>query len=424
MRYILLTVVFLAWLGVTTAVQAEEDACARADSYFSKGAFSKGLSILNKVYAGKDLSTEQRAEIMKKFAQFYEGPVGNYDKALFFYRKIVALDLPQDHPLKSNARQGVTRIMAHAKEFSREVTFLKRMRLQVTNPEEIEERITDLQALIHRRPDSPSIASAYYYLGSNLLSLERYGEAERAFRKALELRPAMDFSQPVSRKRRIAYRNWLRTNAARTAWGIMGLILPATALVFFLSKPWRWLGIPHLGGAAALALLWWLVFYVASKWAAHHIPEPSLEFAQPSFVTSLPGSPGSEVLGKLYLYGLVGLLGVFLFAVGTARFRLRWTAMMLNGTIAALLFGSLMVAFYLRYCDGNGVYQRGKGKLSILTGAVFMERPDIGPDVLINPRAYPGLYLKDIDDPVMRQWIKAKYEEIASLNSEGEDGQR
>jgi hypothetical protein len=166
-------------------------------------------------------------------------------------------------------------------------------------------------------------------------------------------------------------------------------------------------------------------FFIAVRWQKDRIHEPSIQFAEPSFISSAPGTPGSKVLFKLFLYGLVGVFGNRVIAIGTARFRFRLAQGLVNATVSALLFASLTTVFYLRYCDKQGIFMRHRdSKFAYLNGTLYMDLQNMEPYVLTNPRAYPGLALSDVNDQVLREWIEDQYAKISSLDSKrGPDGE-
>ncbi len=377
----------------------------RAEDRIAKGQFVAGEVILINALAEKGASVEQRARLTAALARFYEERVGNLDEALKANIEILNLGLPEDHPAKVAARKRAERLRSWARRYAEEDALLEMAGIATTDSEELEARVVDLRALIARRPDYPRLARAHYHLGDNLLSLKRYGEAYQAFSKARELRPGLSRDLPVEYNRREAYNDWMRDKVSMAVRGLLGLLLASAALLFYLSRPWRRLGLRHVLVLAAVLLCWWGLFALASRWSGRWVA-PSQE--DPSaFLYSAPGSPGSGPLDTLFLYGLVGVLGSFILAVGTSRFRLRWTSALVTASGSLLLCGCLMTVFYLRYVDREGWFERReKGRLPYSRGAAYFDVPEIEPFMLTEPRAFLYLESGDIDDAVLREWFQ------------------
>jgi len=377
----------------------------QAEDCFARGQFVTGELVLINALGKKGLSVEQRARLTAVLARFYQEHVGKLDEALEANVEILKFGLPEDHPAKAAARKRAAKLRSWASTYAEENTLLAKAGIATIDREELEARVVDLRALIARRPDYPRLARAHYYLGDNLLSLERYGEAHQAFSRARELRPGLSCDLPVEYNRRDAYQGWVRVRISRAVRVLIALLLASAVLLFYTSRPWRWLGLRHLLVLAAVLLCWWGLFAFASRWTGRWVA-PSQE--DPSaFLYSAPGSPGSEPLDTLFLYGLVGVLGSFTLAVGLSRFRLRWTSALVTASGSLLLCGCLVAVFCLRYVDREGWFERReKGRLPYSRGAAYFGVQEIEPFILTEPRAFLYLESADIDDPVLREWFQ------------------
>jgi hypothetical protein len=294
------------------------------------------------------------------------------------------------------------------------------MRSETHDARIAEERAAELRTIIERHPDYPHTARAYYFLGANLGTSKQYREAYRAFTKAVELRPALDSSLPVRYRLQVVHREWLRSFAGRTSWGILGVVLAASAVLFFVARPWRSLGLRHAVMLAAVCLAWWLLLNAAAWALDGQVRLEKLSFEKPAFVSGLPGSPGSERLTLLFRYGLLSILGAFVIAVGLSKLRLKWTRAAATGIASLLVCACLMTVFYLRHCDRGGFFEPGRGEiLTRLRGGAFFPLADLEPYVLTNPRAYPDMRLSEIDEHVLKAWLERQYSIIAADEKAG-----
>lgn len=387
-----------------------EDPCERAEKHFASGELVEGRSVLMRALRDPDAPPGERARVMERLAWFYEELVGNFGEASKLSVQVLKLGLPADRPAKLASSERLARLKSYEVRFREENAILERVRVEPTRPGEMEARAAELRALVRERPGFPGRAAAYYYLGANLLALKRYGEACDAFRRATDLRPGLSYYLPVKHRERLAYGHWLRRTLSRTSRILLGLFVLASAALFYLARPWRRLGVRHLAVCVGAVVLWWAVFAVASRCLGGGVSAPKDEFEEPVFASGTPGSPGSEILGTLFAYGLVGTAGVLVLAAGTSRFRFRWTWAVLNAAAGAVLFGCLVAVFYLRHCDRGGLFLPEDGdRLSRLRGAAYFVQQDIEPFVLTDPMSYPGLQLENVDEPFFRSWVESHY---------------
>jgi hypothetical protein len=162
----------------------------------------------------------------------------------------------------------------------------------------------------------------------------------------------------------------------------------------------------------AVALLWLAVFGISYKLLSN--PKLSdqliadISAAMPAFVDSGPESPNWAVAQNLFLYGLVGISGLFVFSIGTGRIKSRPAALLINVTFALLLFATLTTIFYMQNCDQKSAFasesQDGIGYY--VNGGNYFLSFGMEPYVLTNPKAYPNLAVSNLTDVHMIEWVK------------------
>ncbi|MHC4477036.1 MAG: hypothetical protein ACYTEL_15425 [Planctomycetota bacterium] len=413
MRKVLVTVVLLVLVACAHARQ--RDPASGAEALFARGEYGKGFGLLNRALRDRDMGPLQRARALKTMAQFYEEMMGNTDGALRYYRKIFEARLPADHPIRSLARNEISRLKSLEQKYSEQNALLKRSRIVSSrrgDENEVAEQITELQALIKENPEYHKLAEAYYYLAQNYMYAEEYGKAYRQLKQSAELKPCISYYLPVKARAQVAYKRWVVSIINTIVWGTLAALLIVTICVFYTARPWRWIRWRHLALGLAMVLLWWIVFNVSFEWlgAGFEVTKKLISeiYAElPAFVSAQPGSPGSQVAKHLFVYGLIGVLGMFVFSVGIGKFKYRWAAFVLNSVFGLLLFASLTTVFYLRHCDGPSRFNsQGNSILYYPKGALcfFAEEPE--PYILTNPSGYSDLRVSSIDDPVLQEWVK------------------
>ena len=383
-----------------------------AEALFAQGEYLKGRSILTK--ALNDPDPVQRVYALQAYARFYENIVGNTDNALTFYGDILRTNLPADHPMKLSAQKEISRLKQLKIQYKTEDALLRKLQLSETvSPDENRKQITQLLAIIGQKPDYYRLSEVCYQLGRNYFATEDYYKAYISSKKAMELKPGVNFYLPVNVWMDAAYGKWVRANIHTASWAILGGLLVLTVIVFYACRPWRWLKFRHLIIGFSMVLLWLIVFGVSYKWFAGKpgVSEETMLKAgvvPPYFFSFGPDGPYWKVTQNLFVYGLVGVLGVFVFSIGIGRLKYRWAALLINLVFAALLFTSLTTVFYMRNCDQKSMFgSEAAGSVwYYLKGDNYFVSFGMEPYVLTNPRAYPNLALNNLADPYMLEWVK------------------
>jgi Tfp pilus assembly protein PilF len=383
-----------------------------AEALFAQGEYLKGRDILTK--ALNDPDPMQRAYALQAYARFYENIAGNIDNALTFYGDILRTNLPVDHPMKLSAQKEIGRLKQLKIEYKAEDALLRKLQLSETvSPDENRKRITQLLAIIEQKPDYYRLSEVYYQLGRNYFATVDYYNAYISSKKAMELKPGVNFYLPVNVWMDAAYSKWVRANIHTALWGTIGGLLVLTVIVFYACRPWRWLKFRHLIIGFSMVLLWLIVFSVSYKWFAGKpgVSETTMFEAgvvPPYFFSFGPDGPYWKVTQSLFVYGLVGVLGVFVFSIGIGRLKYRWAALLINLVFAVLLFTSLTMVFYMRNCDQKSMFgSEGAGSVwHYLKGDNYFVSFGMEPYVLTNPKAFPNLALNNLSDPYMLEWVK------------------
>lgn len=399
-----------------------QEAVATARRHFEAEAYGEGLQELNE--ASRRLRRDHRAyaQILVALARFYEEYAADYRRVRSYVREIRKLPLPADHPAVVQAKQIVLRLDAVEAEYGAAEALLRKVAVSQYDEEAQRRRVAELRGLIEQYPDYPRLAVAYHYLGENRLKLERYRKAYFAFDEALELKPGIGYSLPTETRKERAFELWVRRDLAIASWAVSGAVLLLAALSFFASRPWRWLRVRHGQVLLLVVVLWWLSFRIAVASLGDSLAREPGQFPGPVYWYSQLGTPLSEVLDTLWVYGLAGLLGAYTLALVASRRRPRFTWAFASAAIALVLFAALMTQFGLRY--GAPTFKKEQGaRYPYLRGAYYYAlTKDQDPFILTHPLRYCGFQatIEDMDEPVLQRWFERYADECARRADRGE----
>jgi tetratricopeptide (TPR) repeat protein len=377
---------------------------------FDAGAYSRGLSVLQKARIKLEHAPGEQARVLATMAMFFARYGESFDAAERLLNEILRLGLPADHAELVAARKNLQQLRAQAARYSAENAALDRICIERYDAETHRSRVEELEALIQRRPDFPRLASAHYYLGKNHLLLKSYRKAFYAFDRALELRPALGCCLPAEVDRGLAFNRWVHEDLSTAAWVVIGLFLAISLWLFYRSRPWKTLGLRHAVVLGALVGLWWLCLRLGVWVLGKTISHQTDIFPQPVYLDTAFGSPMSGVLDPLFRYGLVGVLGVFVFAVSVAGLKRRYTRALLCGTVALVLFSSLMTLFYMEHGTKHVLFRPAQeGRYSYLRGGFYHGLADgQDPFILTAPRTYCRFQktIDELDEVEVKQWFR------------------
>jgi hypothetical protein len=413
MKKIIITLTL--FILIPCALGNQKDPVSETHALLEQKKYSDAFDLLNQSLRDKTLSPLQHAQVLKAQAEFYEELIGDPDGALRFHKKILRTELPDNHPIKSSADKEIARLESMEQRYSKQNILLKKVRIitsSMADKKTATDQIALLRNLIRDNPEYYKLTDAYYYLGLSYMALEKYGKSCRFFEKCVQLKPCIDYHLPVGTLFNTTRMRWMASVVTRTTWGIAGVLLIFTVVIFYMSRPWQWIKPRHLILGLVMVLLWWVVFNVSCKLFAESFEmdeniASKIGTQSPCFVNTVRGNLGYKVTKYLFLYGLVGTLGVFVFSIGISKLKHRPAKLLINSLFGLLLFTSLTGIFYMRYCYQQGKFiSKAESKLSCLNGHLYFILAEPEPYVLTNPKAYPNLLTEEITDSDFREWVE------------------
>jgi tetratricopeptide (TPR) repeat protein len=416
------------WLALLSGIlwvsaAAAENPGDTAEALFIRGQYQQGVRVLKSAFGNSGLQSTDRFAAAFALADFYATKIGDYPRAIKYYRRALALDSSPDtvrmlHRAKTElerltALEATHRQLTSAVRRMRAATFQRAVAGDRMHVRQLAANARQLDRIITDSPTYHRSHEVYYTLGLTHLALDRPYRAYQAFGKALAAKPAMNLAQPVTRLHRSARIKWIRTLSRQLAWGLLGLLMTLLAVVGIRSKPWTWLRLRHLAAGLTVILAWSALFHLSHRWLANPDEAGRLinndgAYPKPVYIHTRPGTPGSEVADYLFVYGLTAVTGAFLFSVALGPMRRRIRAIALNTVFTIAFSAALATIYYLDHCDGAGRFYASEPLLAGLpSGYLAYHMKDPEPYLLTNPLYYRGLELSSIDDPVLVAWLQS-----------------
>ena len=245
----------------------------QADRMFAAKKFQEGVRVLKKAVAKRDLAHEKRFEAGLELAGFYAQKVGDYPRAVSLGRKLIGnRKIIVDPSLASRAQTVLDQWLEQEKiwkDLNRDLRMMKAKTFQrklLTDPsraQELDRNGNRLKSILRDHPDFYRTHEVYYVLGLTRLIQDRPFRAWKAFARALELKPAMDLSQPVSKMIKDSASLWQKRFLRILACSVLGILMLVLCAAWIRSRPFQWFRARHLGGGTAVILLWVLVFHLS-----------------------------------------------------------------------------------------------------------------------------------------------------------------
>jgi hypothetical protein len=407
LKILFLSVILIVFLA--DICLAEQDIVTQIGLCFEKEQFTQGLNILQKALNER---TELKPALLLLKADFYENYAGNLLQAKRFYWLVLELKLPEDQKYMVDAKAGIKRIEDYSRKYAKEIEFFKEIEKRTRKDAEPEKLITQLSELIANNSNELILAQAYYYLGNIYLNQKIYWPAYQMSQKVLELKPAFNYYLPISTLKYDAYKQWLLNLITNIVWRVLLSLLIFIAVVFYFSRPWQWLNL-KIAASAIVIILLFAAFCLLMMWIINKTAAPPPNYLSPPiYYRANFGEFNTWLPIKCLLYILTASVGTIILVTSTLRFKHHWTWCLINILITILLFSSLFTVFFLRYgfdsssYSVNSFYREKNKTFSYFSGRTYFRLNDVRPFVLTNPKDYPDLGTRKIDEPVFIRWLK------------------
>ncbi len=360
----------------------------------------------------------KKLEIIASLSSLYEKQVGHYDISLRFCTTILNSTRSDIHDIRSTVETQKARLLFLKKRYQQQDQQITKISAAVIGSHEknSQKQLAGINHLISTLPDYYKLHEAYYYQGLYYYQIKKYYSAVKAFDKALHLKPAIDFYLPVSAKRNSSVNLRNRDFIKNCSWIVSGLLLAINIIIFYRSRPWQWISLSHiLIGVATLSL--WFLF---SKWIFWGIQPETLDlpasiqqkllYEKPIFNKNLMVNMGHNPLSAFTIYSLLFIAGTYIFSMcvsNTGSTNTYFKSVFFSCSYSCLLFICLLSIFVWKsYYNDKCLFVSDTDTIAgILNGRYFYRSKDPEPYILINPKSYPNLNLKNISDDELIHWL-------------------
>jgi len=421
------TVLITGLLAIGFAAHSQPRTPAHIADLCDQGDFKAAFRLIADLMADSSTTPEQKAETMLVKARLFEEFVGSPRQASETYMSVAGGDLPAGHPLREKAAMEVSRLAEPARAYGAAEQRLQGDIGLTRDPDRLKAQIALIRDFMAHEGDESLLALGHYYLGVYFDRLGKYGKAHGAFRAALRLRPAFALCRPeILHRKRGAFNSWVRDFLGSAVRWTTAAVMICALILFYASKPWLWLTFRHFlafVGAGILAFAaFWVVMWVTGQLSC----VPPGVFSGPTFPSTAPTSYGSRVPTVLLRYFAPCLVGILVVATAATRIRLVWTKRGIVFAAALVLFTCMVVGrFYLHVDEIMGHYavhhfiSGSDSAFPCAAGTSCFRIKDAKPFVLTSPKAYGGLKISAINEPVFAEWLEEQYGKMGSSPGAG-----
>lgn len=410
MRKSLIIIVFALFYGINTFSQIDT-VIDRSRGMFAEHNFGEGSVLLsNYLYANPPLDSLSLAKVQFELAMFYRNYVGDMERSMNFLQQVTTNNLKADNELLMQAHKHIAQQKSIVEKYAEADKVFSELKIQSSrqsSSEEIAGFNVQLENLVEQNPGYYKNAEVYYVLGSNYHKLEKYAKAKKHFRMAIEEKPAISYMVPVDTNLQSSIKSYKLVYAKQFSSIFFGIFLLITIVFYYKAKPWRWLSWEFAKTLLFLIVLWsiiyFIIFFLAGKSIGAFHSENNSFSKEITYLFTFPGYPGSKPAWALYLYGIYGLTGIFVFSAGISVLKNSRVKNIAIPVVALLLFYSFTKVFYVKHVHdkvGTLSFNETLWQKSFLYGI-----KEIEPYVLTNPKAYHNLDVEGVTTEVLQEWI-------------------
>ena len=383
-----------------------------AKEHFAQRQFSEGRGVLLGRLRAPDVSVDEKSSIFTAFADFYCNDVGDYTRGMDYYNK--AVRLKPDH---ATALKQIEYIRSQQNEHRQMDQLVKEMlnrQNSSSQPDDLsalKEKNRSLETFITGTPGYYRSAEVFYCLGMSYAAAGRELKAIEYFRRALQVKPGIDFMLPISKRIEVWHSRWVREVITISVTSVFTVMY--AALLFYATRPWQWLKLRNIAGLVLFNILLCIVVLAAQKWlaaayTASDEAEKLLSKGSIYLYTSI-NSPGFGILAVFITHLLIGFSLIFILSRSIAiLLKNKILAAMFSGIAGTLIMASVSCIYYMRNCDQKLVNtpDLSIGGLFDRSNAMIFPIKGIDPYILTDPEAFPNPSVIHNVNPPLENWAK------------------
>lgn len=394
---LLLTFIFSA-----SSSTADNAAIRTYRGMIQRGDYVAALQELNQpIRKRASLQPDELAELLVMKAEFYEKHIGDFIEAEALAREAESLASPKSS-LEREAKDAANRIRKNLEEHQESARYVKQLE-QRLEEEGLSTGIGEIKKFIEGHSESIFLGHLWCFLGEAYFRSGENRKAYRAYQEALRQRPAIYFKYSFVENRLEARQKWRLNLVHNLAISLITLMIVVVIPLFVAAKPWRWLTWRHAGALALVLALWAAVYFDAIHLVdAITDVEPFRRGA--AVVSATPGMALSEPLDALFYYGIFGVVGVFVIAVATSRFKRKLQRTATNVLASLLLTTALAALFTIKYLPSDKLV----GEFPFAFYRLSTNRPVSY--LLSDPLRYPGLKIEKLEEEAPKSFVRKYYD--------------
>lgn len=390
---------------IPLAASASHQAIVRHNQALAEQDYTRALLELHKTLrSSHHLDEETRLDILVAKADFYQKYVGDLDRSLQTLEQARQGIAIQKLGRRAQLDERIANLKKLIATYREEASFVQRF--EALAPDRKALMVDEIQEWIKKsKANSPYMAVFHHLLGVAYLEAEQFHSAYNAFHRALEITPAIFFKYPTKELRENTRESWIAKILPTTAKVLISLLMVLIGLGLFITRPWKWIRLPHLLPLPVLLICWaiahQLLMVLSEKLADKIGPGGSRVI-----VRSDPDAVLSRALtNDLFVYGLMAVGAIFLASIAISRIKYPITRYLANLISGFCIAGALMFCFVLNHCQ-TALLLGENSRFQYVFSSLIYEMEDPIPYLLSSPKDYPGLAAFDVDEQALRDYFK------------------
>jgi tetratricopeptide (TPR) repeat protein len=397
----------------TLTAETQYEAVTVAKEHFAQRQFSEGRGVLLGRLKTPKVSLDEKSSIFSALGDFYCHDVGDYTQGMHHYEKAVSFN--SDDPTALSQIESIRSQHNKHRQIDQWLTGMLAT-LNRSRPDDLsglKEKARSLEMFAANTPDYYRSAELFYCLGTYHAARGQELKAIEYYNRAFQVKPGIDFMLPVSGKIKALHSRWLTETITAGSTGVFAVMFLVSALLFYTTRPWRWLTPRHVAGLALLNILLCIVTLAIQKGlaATYAVSGAAEEFLSQGGIylyTSI-NSPGFSILAVFMIHLVIGLSLIFVFALSLSNLvKNKIVAASVSGIAGTVIMASLICIYYMRNCDMkldntpdlsiNGLFDTSNAMIFSVEG--------IEPYILTDPEAFPNPSVIHNVDPPLENWAK------------------
>lgn len=382
-----------------------------ATEHFAQHQFTEGRAVLIDRLGGPGLSTAEKSAIWCAMGDFCCEYVGDFKSGFDYYQRARKLQ-PDNADLKGR----IEHILSSREKYADIDKLVREIRSRpnwTVNAPGTKAKIDTLKQFIIGSPDYYRMAEVYYCLALYNVGERKDPKALDYFTRAESLKPAIAFFIPIRNNFKIVRDRFIKRVTTTSTRNVLAFMFILSVVLFYTTKPWRWLTLKNIGICAILVILLCISALAVNKlltasYVSSESTQQMVSMGETYLYTSLIG-PGFSIYATFLMYLAAAFLITYVFALGaSALISRKFVAVVLNCIAGTVIMASLVCTFYLRDCDMKTKDPPELSPASFFntSDAFLLTIKGIEPYILTNPEGFPNPGVTHNTNPPLENWAR------------------